>query len=575
MDYNHTPSAYRLTTSNNNYTHQAGLVAPGNRMSSAAIPAWAAMSEVPFVWVVGLWTEWREDLFFAIGGTVLLLACVVLALKGDWLTFFKFSPTGTVERLHWLCTKIMLVWSFVALLVLVPLYVAGANEYECGADWLRTTLAYLADSPMSEWGVACMACVFAAGSAFTVVMIWRRAEGMQYAELASPSQSHLPWWKIAERATPSTLQLPWWKIAMIWSPVTMILSIPTAMFALSKSIPGDANSIGLSTAMLQGFQYSAGPLLSFINAVLVPTIARSITKKSNPHRATALILFARFTVTILVPFVILFIFGQDCHGLWLQLWTPCHDHPVNFDLAGQVPASGPESYLETGVCPANAYCTSAISIPLVTHKDICGEQEPAPGKCSRFVLEGLGGLMIAKLTITAFVSPAIMLILSFPSVRRLKEAGLRTLLCNPYYADVKSLDVEMASMVMMMDLGLIFGFAIPPVLPLLYIAFAAHLAVFHLAAERLGMQTKYEAKPATHYLVLSLLMGSALNVWFFVDNRDSIAGWTLVCIGVPLSVCVGFGIGATWHWLTRDQVSQAIPDVISPAEELNPYVAMA
>jgi hypothetical protein len=113
------------------------------------------------------------------------------------------------------------------------------------------------------------------------------------------------------------------------------------------------------------------------------------------------------------------------------------------------------------------------------------------------------------------------------------------------------------------------------VLPLLCIAFAAHLAVFHLAAERLGIQTKYEAKPATHYLVLSLLMGSALNVWFFVDNRDSIAGWTLVCIGVPLSVCVGFGIGATWHWLTRDQVSQATPDAILPAEELNPYVAMA
>ena len=97
--------------------------------------------------------------------------------------------------------------------------------------------------------------------------------------------------------TPSRLQWPWWKIAMIWLLVTLLFSTPTAMYALSKTLPGNENSIGLSINVLQGFQYSAGLLLHFINAVLVPLAARALTKKSNPHQATALILFARFMVT--------------------------------------------------------------------------------------------------------------------------------------------------------------------------------------------------------------------------------------------------------------------------------------
>ena len=165
-----------------------------------------------------------------------------------------------------------------------------------------------------------------------------------------------------------------------------------------------------------------------------------------------------------------------------------------------------------------------------------------------------------------------MLALSFPKARNVKEAALRFMLCRPDYVDKKSLDVEMASMVMMMDFGLIFGFAIPPVLLLLCIAFAAHLAVFHLAAKRLGMQNKYAAKPATRYLAFSLVLGCALNLWFFVDNRESIAAWILVCVGVPLSVCAGFGIGAAWDFFAMNRGLQS--NLSSPPSELSPYILM-
>ena len=64
------------------------------------------------------------------------------------------------------------------------------------------------------------------------------------------------------------------------------------------------------------------------------------------------------------------------------------------------------------------------------------------------------------------------------------------------------MDTELAGVVMLMDLALIFGLAVPVVLPMLCISFAGHLATFHLAREHLGMQIKYEAKPAMRYDIL-------------------------------------------------------------------------
>ena len=65
-------------------------------------------------------------------GTLLLSFHVAVALGRGSLAFFMFTPTGAHQKLQLLCTKILSVASIVALAVFIPIYVAGAKEYECG-----------------------------------------------------------------------------------------------------------------------------------------------------------------------------------------------------------------------------------------------------------------------------------------------------------------------------------------------------------------------------------------------------------------------------------------------------------
>ena len=198
---------------------------------------------------------------------------------------------------------------------------------------------------------------------------------------------------------------------------------------------------------------------------------------------------------------------------------------------------------------------AAYEIPLVAHSEICGIETPSPGRCSRFVIEGLGKLVVAKVVITAFVSPGLTLLASFPALVRAKESLVQYALRRPDYSDKKSLDVELAGIIMLMDLCLIFGFAVPLVLPLLCVAFAAHMAVFHLAASRLQQKVKYDCKPAGKYLFVSAIIGNGLNLWFFIDNADQIVGQTLVYIGIPVGICVGLSMAFAWRHMTMGETS--------------------
>ena len=128
-----------------------------------------------------------------------------------------------------------------------------------------------------------------------------------------------------------------------------------------------------------------------------------------------------------LQFVVLIVFGQDCLGLWLQTWTPCRVSHSNFELNGTTRAV----VLDT---PFGAtFAVPGTSFSLIHHHDICGEQQLAPGRCSRFVIEGLGDLMLAKLAFTAFMTPALSLLLSLAkpkknqlrSVRRQKQKMMR------------------------------------------------------------------------------------------------------------------------------------------------------
>jgi len=160
------------------------------------------------------------------------------------------------------------------------------QEFECGRPWLRSTLSYLNDTPQAEAGIAAMAAAYAAASSFTAVLVWSKAQGMHYPALCT---SHEPFtWARAAA------------VALAWLALAVVFALPSCMYALSRSIPGGQNNLGLSANALDAFRYSVGPLVSLVNSVLVPCSARRLTR-DDPNKATALILVSRFMTSVLVP----------------------------------------------------------------------------------------------------------------------------------------------------------------------------------------------------------------------------------------------------------------------------------
>jgi hypothetical protein len=69
-----------------------------------------------------------------------------------------------------------------------------------------------------------------------------------------------------------------------------------------------------------------------------------------------------------------------------------------------------------------------------------------------------------------------------------------------------------------MEYALVFGLAIPAILPMLVIVLAFQCAVLHFAKEHLLLRIIHNHRPPLNYLWFSLVLGYALLAWFFVDN---------------------------------------------------------
>ena len=92
---------------------------------------------------------------------------------------------------------------------------------------------------------------------------------------------------------------------------------------------------------------------------------------------------------------------------------------------------------------------------------------------------------------------------------------------KPQYEIQSSVDVEaVGCTVLLVSLALIFGFAVPLLLPLVCVSLASHQAVFHLAKLEFGMVMEDKGKPARRYFVISLGLSCILNVAFFFDNSN-------------------------------------------------------
>jgi hypothetical protein len=85
-----------------------------------------------------------------------------------------------------------------------------------------------------------------------------------------------------------------------------------------------------------------------------------------------------------------------------------------------------------------------------------------------------------------------------------------------------------------MEYALVFGLAIPVMLPMLVIVLAVQCAVLHFAKEHFLLRVIHNHRPPLNYLWFSAVLGYALLAWFFVDNE--LHGTGLAVLGPPTLV---------------------------------------
>ena len=105
------------------------------------------------------------------------------------------------------------------------------------------------------------------------------------------------------------------------------------------------------------------------------------------------------------------------------------------------------------------YLGGSFSTAVLRHNDICqpSYDHSSHSKCPRAVIEVVGNLLVGKMAFNAVAGPAITLAMYSPIVRGLAErvhARLGSRLSH------WSLDKEVASIVMLLDIVLVMGFRI-------------------------------------------------------------------------------------------------------------------
>ena len=99
------------------------------------------------------------------------------------------------------------------------------------------------------------------------------------------------------------------------------------------------------------------------------------------------------------------------------------------------------------------------------------------------------------------------------------------------------LDTEVAGTIMLLELVLALGFAVPLLLPVTAAAMLLHAIAFEVCVRHQGVTLIHEACPPFRYLLLSLGLGAALVLWMFAE-----CGWAgrlLVFVGMPTAIVLG------------------------------------
>ena len=151
----------------------------------------------------------------------------------------------------------------------LPAYVTGANYFKCGNPLLRTTSAYLADAPTQAY-------IIMAGNVgvavFGSLLVWRfyqivAEENEISDETNGEGRDDEENGEGAVKAPRSTMwvRAGW---AAAWLVAALTLSLPTALYAVTTTIPSPESAF--QKVLLSLVHYGAPIFVTLVNSLLVP-----------------------------------------------------------------------------------------------------------------------------------------------------------------------------------------------------------------------------------------------------------------------------------------------------------------
>jgi len=357
-------------------------------------------------------------------------------------------------------------------------------------------------------------------------------------------------------AAPAPEPVDWKKrllLLVAWCCISFVLSLPTILYALGSGLPPETNTLGLSQTTLTISHHFTGSLVYFVSAMFIPTLATTMVKLVHSGSSKAaqapiagrLMMFARLVVVVLAPGLTMFLTNHQCLGKWLLLWSPCVSNIESYNTIVNAPVTYNYAYLEEGKRHIHAVRIPAI-FEVTVHDDVCIPEYIADGRCPRAMFEMLGLLYVNKLAMAVTVAPLLNLLLGMPFAIRAREWVIRNVLCYRSYVATKSLSREVAGVVMMLELPIIVGVAVPIVVPLACLATALNACMFHSAVKHFGIKLEEQVKASTRYLWFSSLLGYALYAWLFMEN--DLNGKWLMLLGMP--GCALLVLAVPWRFIS-------------------------
>ena len=357
---------------------------------------------------------------------------------------------------------------------------------------------------------------------------------------------------------------------LLWFGIIVpVCCLVSAMYVLAEFIPKGFHASWLLPGvdlypLLISVRGSLGILMWFLSSVVMPFLARRLA--GSPETAVQMLIYGRLFLNQLTTFVLTFWLHEDCMVRWLyHFFDSCRDATA-FDVSGVTNVSVDYSvkYTTNDGQTALINGTNSLEIPvgIISHAAVCdpassSEHFGGNGQCSRALVAGMSKLLTTKLITTAFVAPCIYLVFCLPCTQRAVALTRRKLMaCLPCFScclqciptgSSATIDTELVSVLMLLEIGIVMGL-VSPVIPILCLcATLTHLGVFRVSRVHLDARLSHDAKPVSDYLVFAFVLGTAVSIGFFWDNRNGKLGsatFVLVsCGSLVLGYLATLGIG--------------------------------